>query len=88
MAVATSSTSAPVASHRALMELMLLIRWARKAFAVFKEKEALSHREQQHHLAVLSFNELMLLTEKGRIGFLKNCDCNMPSMFSGIWLKL
>ena len=33
MALATSSTSAPVASHRALMLLMLLIRWARKALA-------------------------------------------------------
>lgn len=36
MAVATSSTSAPVASQRALIELMLLIRWARKAFAAFR----------------------------------------------------
>lgn len=39
MAVATSSTSAPVASQRALMELMLLILWARKAFAAFKKKK-------------------------------------------------
>lgn len=33
IALATSSTSAPVASHRALIELMLLILWARKALA-------------------------------------------------------
>lgn len=33
IALATSSTSAPVASHRALMLLMLLIRWARNALA-------------------------------------------------------
>lgn len=39
MAVATSSTSAPVASQRALMELMLLILWARKAFAALKNKK-------------------------------------------------
>ena len=39
MAVATSSTSAPVASQRALIELMLLILWARKAFAVLKKKK-------------------------------------------------
>lgn len=38
IAVATSSTSAPVASQRALMELMLLILWARKAFAALKTK--------------------------------------------------
>jgi len=33
IALATSSTSAPVASHSALMLLMLLIRWARNALA-------------------------------------------------------
>ena len=33
MAPATSSTSAPVASHRAEMELMEEMRWARKALA-------------------------------------------------------
>ena len=37
MAVATSSTSAPVASQRALIELMLLILWARKAFAALNK---------------------------------------------------
>lgn len=36
IALATSSTSAPVASHRALIELMLLILWARKALAACK----------------------------------------------------
>lgn len=39
MAVATSSISAPVASQRALIELMLLILCARKAFAALKEKK-------------------------------------------------
>ncbi|KAF3852114.1 hypothetical protein F7725_005469, partial [Dissostichus mawsoni] len=41
MALATSSTSAPVASHRALMLLMLLIRWARKALAAYTSKHQL-----------------------------------------------
>lgn len=35
MALATSSTSAPVASQRALMLLMLLIRCARNALAAY-----------------------------------------------------
>ena len=37
MALATSSTSAPVASHKAEMELMEEMRWARKAFATSLE---------------------------------------------------
>lgn len=40
MALATSSTSAPVASHRALMLLMLLILCARNALAAYTTTNA------------------------------------------------
>ena len=43
IALATSRTSAPVASHRAPIALIELMRWARKALAVSLESSLL-HR--------------------------------------------
>lgn len=64
MAVATSSTSAPVASQSALIELMLLILWARKAFAALKiKKKKYNELKQQFYTSGLYFIQLMQITE-------------------------